>query len=684
MILLALESLTSRYRYAWARPAVPQTLIDFADLVAATALLAVLLTLPGAAVAGWTGWRGAKAVAPPRGWGTALLFSFAVLPALLSLVARFASLDAAVIVDLVLAAAGIPAVRKLGWPPRWPVLGLLACSLAVGLATLDVRFGGNLYQSTVALDMVKHVATVNSILSWGLPLTDPFVSRAQPAGYYYFFYTLAAVPVRLTMGVIDARAAVGALTALDAAAVLALAVLLWEKACAGLPASRNAIVALVALLLCGNLDIVATLAMGLANHVWPVEIEWWNEQVVPWMVSLLWVPHHILALVAGVFGLILIAERPGAASAVVGGLAFASCAGVSVWLGLGTALTAVLWLVSLLFRKHYGLALSLAAAGCLAALLLVPEALDILHGRANEGSPVAFTIRSFAPLDSMLAPGLWHDVLCFVLLPLNYFIEFGIFAVGAVVYWRERQAPATETARILVYAAVAGLLLGTFTRSTVINNDLGWRVVLLPQLAFLIWTAAVIMAHSRTGQFQFADIRRWPSAMGALLIVGYAGNAYEFVSIRAYPLLAPSIVFAPKIAIHPELDAELASAYGWANGHVPRNAVLQHNPVAAPRVLDFGLYGRNRVVVADSEATLYGASKAEVDARLAAIGPIFTAPLTAPQVRDRAAAEGIDILVVSAADPIWSDTHGWVWSSPSLFASPHGRLIATRDLAPER
>lgn len=674
-----------------------QTLVDFADLLAATALLAVLLILSGAAIGCWIGRRGAKEVSqeankevkPTCGWGTALLLSFAVLPVLLSLVARLAGLDAAVAVQLVLATAGIPAARKMERPPLrsvlWAVLGLLACSLIVGLATIDIRFGGKLYQSTVALDMVKHVATVNSILSWGLPLTDPFVSRAQPAGYYYFFYTLAAVPVRLTMGAIDARAAVGALVALDGAALLALAMLLWEKVESGVPASRNVVVALIALLLCGNLDIVANLAMGLANHVWPIEIEWWNEQVAPWTVSLLWVPHHVLALVAGVFGLILIAERPGIVSAVIGGLAFASCAGVSVWIGLGTALTAVFWLVSLLYRRRYELVLTLIAAGCLAAILLVPQALDILRGRASDGSPIALTIRSFAPLDAMVAPGFAREVLRLVLLPLNYFFEFGIFAVGAAVYWWERRsAPTTEAARVLAFAAAAGLLLGTFTRSTLINNDLGWRAVLLAQLASLIWTAAVILAHGSGGRFRLADIRRWPSAMGALLIIGYAGNVYELVSIRAYPFLAPDVVLVPRIALHPALDAELASAYGWANSHVPRNAVLQHNPVASPRVLDFGLYGRNRVAVADSEATLYGASKAEVDARLAAIGPIFTTPLTAAQVRDKATAEGIDVLVVSSADPVWSDAGGWVWTAPALFASPHVRLIATRDLRPER
>lgn len=661
-----------------------QTLVEFADLLAATALLAVLLTLPGAAIANWNGWFGGKAVTPFLGWGVALLFSLAVLPVLLSLVARFVSLDAALATQLVLAAAGIAAARKIGWPPRWAMLGLLACAIVLGLATIDFQFGGKLYQPTVSVDMVKHVATVNSIVSWGLPLTDPFVSRVQPAGYYYFFYTLAAVPVRLTMGLIDARAAVGALAVLDGTAVLALAALLWQRAEPQVPLSRNVVWAFIALLLCGNLDIVPSFATGVVKHVWPIEIEWWNEQIAPWTTSLVWVPHHVLALIAGVFGLVLIAERPGIRSAIAGGFAFASCAGVSVWIGVGTALTAGFWLVSLICRKHHRLALTLVAAGCLAAVLLVPEALDILHGRSDEGSPIAFTVRVFGPVKAVMPPSLLRDLLSLPLLPLNYFFEFGIFGVGAVVYWYERRTlPQTEAARLLVFAAAAGLLLGTFTRSTLINNDLGWRVVLLPQLAFLIWTAAVILSHGRDGQFHLADLRRWPSAMGALLLIGYAGSAYELFSMRAYPFLAPNVILIPENALDPELDAELAAAYRWANAHVPRNAILQHNPVAAPRVLDFGLYGRNRVAVADKDATLYGASKAEVDARLAAIGPIFTTPLTAAQVQARVTAEKIDVLVVSAADPIWSDAHDWVWSVPVLFASPHVRLIATRDLGQE-
>jgi len=79
---------------------------------------------------------------------------------------------------------------------------------------------------------------------------------------------------------------------------------------------------------------------------------------------------------------------------------------------------------------------------------------------------------------------------------------------------------------------------------------------------------------------------------------------------------------------------------------VSRDAVLQHNPVGDRRALAFGLYGRNRTAVADRFAMIFGAPHSEVDARLAAIAPIFTVSQSAAAARARAAANGIDVLVV--------------------------------------
>ncbi|HLH10474.1 MAG TPA: hypothetical protein VKV77_01205 [Methylovirgula sp.] len=659
-----------------------QTFVHVVEVLVATSFLAILLILPGAAIGAFADWPFAKELGRFSAWGAALLFSLSVLPALLSVIGRLVSFDASVATEVALAVLGIAAVRKMGMPPPAAIVGLLGCSLAVAFEFVDFQVGDRLYQPTLALDLVKHVATVNSILSWGLPLADPFVSRAQPAGYYYFFYTLAAVPVRLTMGALDARATIGALAVFDAVALLTLAALLWRRIMA--PAPRNVVIVLVVLLICGNLDIIPGMAIASLRHAWPVQLEWWNKQIAPWTLSLLWVPHHVLALIAGIFGLLLISERPRPACAIVGGLAFASCVGASIWVGLGIVLTASFWLISLI-RRRSGTAMTLVFAGGLAGLLLIPQIFDLLHGRAGEGFPIAFTIREFSPVDDLTEPGALRKVLRLVFLPVNYLLEFGIFGIGAMIYWYHRRPEIkSEAGRILACAALAGLLLGTFTRSTLLQNDLSTRVMLLPQLAFLVWTAIVISDRNGDGSFRIRECLRWPAAMGALLVIGYAGTFYEFMSARLYPLLRPNAAAVPPVAFDPIVDEALATAYAWANLHIPRDAILQHNPVGHSRVVDFGLYGRNRVAVADREAMLYGAAPADVDLRLQVLAPIFKKQLPAAEVATRAAAYRVDALVVSSADPVWSNQSGWVWSTPVLYASPHVRLFATRSLAPER
>ena len=57
----------------------------------------------------------------------------------------------------------------------------------------------------------------------------------------------------------------------------------------------------VALLAVTGLDILPNLVLALARRPWP-EPEWWNEQVSAWITSMLWIPHHLGALIAGFTG----------------------------------------------------------------------------------------------------------------------------------------------------------------------------------------------------------------------------------------------------------------------------------------------------------------------------------------------------------------------------------------------
>jgi hypothetical protein len=275
-------------------------------------------------------------------------------------------------------------------------------------------------------------------------------------------------------------------------------------------------------------------------------------------------------------------------------------------------------------------------------------------------------------------PGVVETAGRFVLLPLNYAAEFGIFLLGTVTFWmgRGRESIAgNEVARMLTVAAVTSLGLATFMRSAILANDLGWRVILFAQLAALLWTAhAIATAKLPLLRGSPGGSVARPTLAGWLLILGYLGIAYDMVALRAIR----GEIFK---AVQPQVTRELRTTYAWLNDHLPAGAVLQHNPLP-DRVYDFGLYSRHRVGVADREAELFGAAREAVFARLRQLRPVFEGALPAAAVRAAAGANGIDYLVVSAQDPVWHQSGAWPWSTSPIHAGDHVRVIAVADLPP--
>jgi hypothetical protein len=663
-------------------------LTDAAGIAGAAAILAPLIVLPGATIAAALDRCDNGEPQRPPDMCTALLLGIAVLPALVGVLSQIIGLAAALGFQAGLAILGLlPRIRPRRFPLTWCLP--IAIWIALVIATqVDFEFAGRLYHSALVRDLAKHAATVNTLVTWNVPLVDPFYLRPAPGAYYYFAHILATLPVRATAGIIDARASMAALIILCGIGLFALALFTWQRChFASVDPSRIAILLLI-LLLARNLDILPALSLIAAGE-WPVDIERWNEQILSWLFSCLWVPQHVVALIAGSVALFMLADRGEMRRhswfrPLLAGVAFASCVGASVWVGFGVGLAAAFWLASLCYRRCWAEAIYLVSAGAIAAALLVPLGLEFLHGRAGEAMPVQLGVRGFLPIDRAVAPGPLRQMLDFLFLPLNYLFELGVFGIGAVVFWRQNGwRHGTEAARILTLCALSGLLLGSFARSVIINNDLGWRVMLLTQFAALIWTAAAIVHAAEARGTSIMALLRWPARLGLLALLGYAGNLYNLVSIRAYPAMGSRLALFDRGFDRPELDREMRDAYRWLNANLPREAVVQHNPAGEPHIYNFGLASRHRVAVGDSEAALYGAPKSEVQARLEAISRVFTAPLPADAVRAEAIAQHIDVLIVASADPVWNISSSWVWTTRPVYKSSLVRLLAVSEIGEE-
>ena len=616
------------------------------------------------------------------GWqraGWALILALAILPALDALAIRAIGIGGTLALHAVPVLAAIPLYRRPAFRVDRPFAALvLLWWLLVAAAVVDVDSGDRLYQSLIVFDMVKHAATVESIAQYGLPLHDPFYARAEPAGYYYYYYVWGALVRWIAGGLVDSRMAFAATAFWSGLTFVAL---LWRvaKDAALIRIGRDRRVLLICALLCfvTGLDLVPVLLDFFLTGAAPRQVDYWNEEVRFALTSMMWVPHHLGSFMAVWAGVLLLTRaatpRPSRpippplrlALAGLAGACFTTAFGMSAWIALGAAPALLLWTLVETYRGRPQLLLYAAVAALAALLLAAPQLADLIRGRVGDGFPVDLWIRRVSGFQYGNA-GTAQALLVLALLPIGYALEFGLFALGANVYLRlygrsKTAAPAVghPVRAFLLIGFVTSLLIATFVKSSIINNDLGWRIIWFAQFAAMVWTAAVVQhmaPRSPLSPPRFGVLNP-RAAWWIVLFIGVAGNAWDMAGLRTR-FADPAGALPDPVNREPRDDMAQRRAYDWANARLPHDAILQHNPALRLRLFDFGLYGRNRVALADGAANLFGTSAAMTADRLAAIRPIFERPLTAAQMAATARTNHIDYLIFIAADPVWQGAGG--------------------------
>jgi hypothetical protein len=319
-------------------------------------------------------------------------------------------------------------------------LALIACAAwlaVIALATIDFDWNGRLHISLLMIDTVKHAATVRALLDTGAaPPVDPFFLRGDPAGYYYYFYVASALVARLGMGLIDARAAFAGQIFWVGLALFALLHLLLQRSGLkrSLPEAAPRYLLLGALAIVGGLQLLPVAAIAAGKDLWLAQSGWWSEQVTSLPLSALWVPHHVASLIACWAGLLLLAQavtrtqtfatkvRGQVTAVALAGLAFASAAGLSIWVAATACVAIAAWLVLLALERRWSAVALVLASGFFSTLLSLPYLLDLVRFRAQGQFPVALSVRQFLFSDVFFEPGLAQVLMRVCMLPLNYCI----------------------------------------------------------------------------------------------------------------------------------------------------------------------------------------------------------------------------------------------------------------------
>jgi hypothetical protein len=457
----------------------------------------------------------------------------------------------------------------------------------------------------------------------------------------------------------------------------------------------------VGLLCVTGLDLLPTFYLGFAARLWLDDMECWNEaQITSWAGSLLWVPHHVAALIACFVAFLLLRHQADAnrswatGPVIVAGMAFASAAGMSVYVTFTFVVAVVLWLLALITRKGWLEVAMFVGAGAV-ALLWALSYLSSLRGPASGAAFVEFALRPF-PLGLHFAQQIGINlrtqsamtVANVVFLPINYALELGFFLAIGLLRLRQLvrgsvDASANELAAWTL--VMTSFLIGTFLRSsTTGTNDLGWRCFLPAQLILLLWGATIVHDWWFHGVALQPAPRPWArGALATLLILGMLGTAYQVFMLRMFPILSDRGAITGLSWVDPDRQFgkrayALRSAYEVLDAQLPSSAILQSNPATVHAVLHMLYSGHDSAAATPAGepgcGTAFGGDPGLCALRLQKLAGLFELP-DGGNLDATCREYGIDAVVVENSDRVWREPSSWIWSQHPAVANDYVRAF---------
>ena len=560
--------------------------------------------------------------------------------------------------------------------------GLLA------ILIIDVEIGGRLLSNLMVYDYVKHIAVSDAISRTGVPPVNPSFYPGEPLNlfYYYFWFVFPSLVDQIGIPLITSRHAVFAGVLWFS---LGLGAITWQFIRRFGPVLLPDISSrhypwILSLLAVTGLDLVPIithrvleLVAGIEPYKFP-SIELWNEQVTSWFCSVIWVSHHVSALVATLFVFILFREavdikRYGKqtwTSIILCSLAMASALGMSVWVTLVFVCFLAAWFVFTVGKGWKAESILLIMLGAFSFTFVLPFVLELQQSSHMANSPIEFSVRAFTMMDQFITS--WNPILLnalrLLILPINYILELGIFLMGGLFYVSYRRSfdrKMSISEQYVLFLLFTSLIVCTFFKANIKYNDLGWRGFMFAQMILLVYSAPLYLSAIRryvSKHLLLAPVTRAITLI--VLILGFSANIYEMSVLRFYSPLSEG-----------DEGVALRELYNWVDENTPKDAIFLHNP---DEQIEFyhALYGHRQVILADKDlGKLYGISDEMYEPLYWEVTTWFNDPvLKIDDLRQKIDSLGVDFIVVKNDDPVWEDSLSWLEKIEPVFKNNTGRV----------
>jgi len=555
------------------------------------------------------------------------------------------------------------------------LIGAALCAMIPTMNIFPAVYQDGLFVNGQIFDHAK-IAIVDAIAREGLLPINPYYApdgETIPLIYYYTWLFLTS-QLKLLAGATgwQAEVAFNWFTGLASLSFLcALAIRMTQKARAG-----------VFLLLFALTAAPADLLPLLFGPRWA---DWVGYPPVHglelWWIQMSWVPQHLfsaLAVVVLIFlvSRVLISERLHSSYAMMAGLTAAAAFGASVWVGGIALLFALPFLILMalwirLPKRHYFNALKTALlAVAICGLFAIPLLISQTSGPSLLNAELPFGLELYTATSLFNKEPYWGYIAHIVLfwlqfLPLNLGIVFVLGSLAVLA----RSTTTIQEERIFQAISIGSifgfLLIVQFLQSTIANNDLGWRAVLVPVMLLLVWSAIALTELSSGDSVMLSKWRthavRWRKAVLPLAMVGLTIGIFS--SARLWQLFEPShrVPNAHTLAVH---QAFLRQVEAWAKvrEYAGPTERVQANPdgYAAltpwPATIPYMLFADRATAYANPQFAMAFAYRYDKDKRneqYKLIQNVFSAKPTEDALRRVRDTLKVKVLLVDKFDAVW-------------------------------
>lgn len=635
-------------------------------------------------------------------WSACLAIS--CTPAITNLCTLLLGVRFGVAINVVLAAAGMVLMtsvtmkrraRRAGHPANIrtmkaaAVINLAWIVLAIAML-VDVQIGHKLYVSVLMYDHSLKIALADGIARNGVPPINPTFhpAHATPYYYHYFWPLLCTICSAIIGSPYDTRVStLGGVVASGAIFLNSFFLITTYFRNKAFPRVKGWLY-MSGLVLIGNCYAVVTLFINTVVHAYNGKIvpslSWWStDQISPILQSMLWVPHHMTSLMAGVVCSIALLDlirkndtSPNFLMILLAACCAASSLGLSALVAAGFAGVWAICFIRTCLRRNARGAIAIFCTGLAAAVISIPYFREFGGAKAGNAGQLVLAVRQFDLVDIIFGaqtslPDWLHQACNFIALPLNYLFGFGFILFAAVKLLRSRSfttPDSTSDRQFFLYAGCGlTLLLGSFIRMNLNHNDFGWRIILLAQLTLLFW-AAVYTYQKISNRTRFSLLEIFFIAIG---IITTAHGLFLDRTSAFYCLDGDRIY-------------SIRALYEDLNRKLPLQAIVQHNPKPTFWMLDVysSLYAHRQCVCEeDIKGIATVPDQQEYRAVIKDLDQLFDGVGYA-QAQQIIEQYKIDVVIVKDSDPVWHATNAWTDNFPIVSQNEHARAYLVNKLRP--